>query len=100
MKVELEQQVIDFVRSLPTEPRQLVRRALKNLQKEEGNISLLEGELDAFYRLRVSRYRIIFRYDIRGRQRTIRCVYAAARSIIYEVFSREIRNLLRRDPAA
>ena len=94
MKVELEQQVVDFVRSLAPKPRQLIRRSLKNLENEAGDIRALEGELEGFYRLRVLRYRIIFFYHIRGKSRTIRCVYAAPRGIVYEVFAQKIRELL------
>jgi len=94
MKVELEQQVLDFVRSLVPEPRQLIRRSLKNLENEAGDIRALEGELEGFYRLRVLRYRIIFFYHVRGKSRRIRCVYAAPRGIVYEVFAQRIRELL------
>lgn len=92
--VELEQEVVDFVRSLPPQPRQALRRALKNLQLEQGDIRALEGELEGFYRLRVQRYRVIFHYDLRGDLRVIRCVYAASRSIVYEIFAQRIRELL------
>jgi mRNA interferase RelE/StbE len=94
IKVELEQQVVDFIRSLPPEPRQALRRGLKTLEKEQGDIRALEGEFDGFYRLRVLRYRIIFFYHVRSERRTIRCVYAAPRSIIYEVFAQRVRELL------
>jgi len=94
IKVELEQQVVDFIRSLPPEPRRALRRGLKNLEKEEGDIRALEGELDGFYRLRVLRYRIIFLYHVQSVSRTIRCVYAAPRSIIYEVFAQSFRKIL------
>ena len=93
VKVELEQQVVDFIRSLPPEPRKAVRRGLKNLEKEEGDIRGLEGELDV-YRLRVFRYRIIFLYHVQSESRTIRCVYAAPRSIVYEVFAQRVREVL------
>ena len=94
MKVELEQQVVDFIRSLAPEPRRAIRRSLKNLDNEEGDIRALEGELEGFYRLRVLRYRIIFFYHVRGKSRIIRCVYAAPRGIVYEVFAQSIRELL------
>jgi mRNA interferase RelE/StbE len=92
--IELEQQVVEFIRSLPPQPRKALRRALRDLEKEKGNIRALEGELQGFYRLRVQRYRIIFFYHIRDEKRTIRCVYAAPRSIIYEVFAQQISDLL------
>ena len=94
MKVELEQQVVDFIRSLAPEPHQAIRRSLRNLQNEKGDIRALEGELEGFYRLRVLRYRIIFFYHVRGKSRSIRCVYAAPRGIVYEVFAQRIRELL------
>ena len=94
MKVELEQQVLDFIRSLAPQPRQAIRRSLKNLEDEEGDIRALEGELEGFYRLRILRYRIIFFYHVRGRSRIVRCVYAAPRGIVYEVFAQSIRELL------
>jgi mRNA interferase RelE/StbE len=92
--VELEQQVVNFVRSLPPQPRQALRRALKNLEWELGDIRALEGDLVGFYRLRVQRYRVIFSYEIRDRRRVIRCVHAAARSIVYEIFAQRLRDLL------
>ena len=94
MKIELEAQVVTFVRSLAPEPRKAVRRAFLRLEQERGDIRPLEGELQNYYRLRVLRYRIIFHYAVVGRKRTIRCVYAAPRSIIYEVFAQKIRDLL------
>jgi mRNA interferase RelE/StbE len=92
--VELEQQVVEFVRALPPQPRQALRRALKNLQLERGDIRALEGELEGFYRLRVQRYRVILHYDLREDHRVIRCVYAGTRSIVYEVFAQQIGGLL------
>lgn len=48
MKVEVETQVISFVRSLAPDPRKAVRRALFRLQREAGDIRPLEGDLGAF----------------------------------------------------
>ena len=93
--IELEQQVVDFIRSLAPQPRQSLRRAVKNLERENGDIRALEGELEGFYRLRVQRYRLIFFYQLRGTRRFIRCVYAAPRNIVYEIFAEHVRDLLR-----
>ena len=92
--VELEEQVVHFIRSLPPQPRQAIRRALRKLQEEQGDIRALEGELEGFYRIRVQRYRVIFHYDVQNDRRVIRCVYAATRSVVYEVFAQRIRDLL------
>lgn len=91
--VELSDQVVNFIRRLAPEPRRELRAALRDLAREQGDIRALEADLSDFYRLRVGRHRVIFHYRmVRGR-RTIRCEYAEARSIVYQVFSELSRHL-------
>jgi hypothetical protein len=45
MKVLLAAQVVDFVRRLPPEPRQRLRRALRELSGERGDVKALEAPL-------------------------------------------------------
>ena len=93
MKVRLAPQVVDFVRSLPPEPRRRVRLALRDLAKGKGDIKPLEGPLHDYCRLRIGPYRVIVSY---GRSRAIECVFAERRSIVYEIFAdRLIERLLR-----
>lgn len=87
MRVDLAPQVVDFVRRLAPEPRRLLRRALRDLCREQGDIRPLEGPLAGYYRLRARGYRIIFAYSGRG---TIQCVFAERRSIVYEVFAQAL----------
>ncbi len=94
MKVEFEQQVLDFIRSLAPEPRHLLREALRKLAQEKGEIRPLEGDLDGFYRLRVNRYRVIFFYRTTPRARQIRSVFAEHRTLVYEVFAQQLHELL------
>ena len=94
MKIEIEQQVRDFVASLAPEPRRQLREGLRKLAADQGDVRALEGELEGFYRLRVGRYRVIFSYRRAGRSQMIRCIYAAHRSLIYEVFAQEFHDLL------
>ena len=47
----------------------------------------LEGPLQDYYRLRVGSYRIILRY---ASAKTIECVFAERRSLVYEVFAERI----------
>ncbi len=94
MKIELEQQVVEFFRSLAPEPRRALREALRKLAREQGNIRALEGDLEGFYRLRVGRYRIIFFYHSAAQARKIRCVFAEHRTLIYEVFAQQLHELL------
>ena len=94
MRIEVAQQVLDFIGSLAPEPRRALRQSLRDLGREIGDMRPLEGDLDGFYRLRVRSYRIIFFYRTTARTRTIRCVFAERRAIIYEVFARQLHELL------
>jgi len=88
MKVELEKQVVDFVRRCAPVPRRALRQAIRALAAERGDLRALEGPLEGYYRLRVGSYRVIFRYHTYRGRAGIRCVFAERRSIIYEVFER------------
>lgn len=94
MKVRLAPQVVDFVHTLAPEPRQRLRRALRDLASGKGDIKGLDGPLQDYSRLRVGPYRVILSY---GRSRTIDCVFAERRSIVYEVFSDAMIDRLMRD---
>ena len=52
-KVELSEQVLNFVRSLAPEPRRTLRLGQRGLEQERGDIKQLEGELAGWCRLRV-----------------------------------------------
>ena len=94
MKVEISDQVFDFVMSQAPVPRKGLRSALKGLSKEEGDIKPLEKELDRCLRLRYRGYRIIFRYEIVNKKRKILCDFAERRGLVYEIFSKNIRDIL------
>lgn len=93
MKVELSAQVMDFIRRLAPEPRQAIRLALKKLGSGHGDIRALEADLMGFYRLRVSRYRIIFHYVTKVQQRILRCEFAEERSLVYQLYAEMARHL-------
>ena len=91
-KVELDPQVVGLVRSLAPDPRKRMRAALRELEREKGDLKQLDAELAAYTRLRVGPFRVILRfYSVRG-QRIIRCVYAERRSVVYELFSQLLRS--------
>ena len=94
MKVRLAPQVADFIRRLAPEPRRRLRQALRDLEKGKGDIKALEGPLQDYCRLRVGQYRVVLSY---GPSRTIDCVFAERRSIIYEVFGDAMIERLMRD---
>jgi mRNA interferase RelE/StbE len=84
--VRITDEVMEYLRKLPPQPRHALRLAIKNLAQEQGDIRPLTEELEGFHRLRVGSQRVIFEYEtIRGKQ-TITCVFAAPRRWIYEVF--------------
>ena len=84
--VRLQDEVVDYVRRLAPEPRQALRKGIKELAEENGDIKPLTDELEGFYRLRVGSHRVIFEYEIIDDKRVITCVFAGPRKWIYEVF--------------
>ena len=92
MKIVLAAQVLDFMRRLPPDPKQRLRRALRELAHGKGDIKPLEAPLQGYCRLRVGGYRIVFAY---GRRGTIECLFAEQRSIVYELLLERLRDRLR-----
>jgi mRNA-degrading endonuclease RelE of RelBE toxin-antitoxin system len=92
MRVLLAAQVVAFVRRQPPEPRSRLRRALRNLANEQGDIKALEPPFEGYCRLRVGGYRIVFAY---GKRRTIECIFAERRSVVYELLLERLRDRLR-----
>jgi len=93
MKIELSEQVVEFVRSQAPEPRKRLRRALRDLASERGDIKALEGPLSRYRRLRVGPYRIIFTYSTSaGKSTTIQCIFAQRRGLVYTVFSHMLQG--------
>ena len=84
MTVRVAPQVATFLRRLAPEPRRRLRRALRDLAQGKGDIKALEGPLQDYARLRVGPYRVILSYSA---PRSVDCVFAERRSLIYEVFS-------------
>lgn len=71
--------------------RRSFKRAVLGLAQEKGDIKALGDKLSGYYRLKVARYRIVFRYTP---GRIIECVYAEERKLIYEIFESEMSRIL------
>jgi mRNA-degrading endonuclease RelE of RelBE toxin-antitoxin system len=84
VRVRLAPQVVEFVRTQAPEPRRRLRRALRDLATGKGDVRPLEGPLQPFSRLRVGPYRIIVGYPS---AKTVDCVFAERRNLVYEVFA-------------
>ena len=95
MKIVLAAQVVEFVRRLPPEPRQRLRRAPRDLSRGRGDVKALEPPLQGYCRLRVGGYRIVFAY---GKRRTIECIFAEQRSVVYELILEKLRDRLKGGP--
>lgn len=75
-----------FIKALSPEPRRLLRRGIKGLEKDEGDLKQLEGRLVGYARLRVGRMRVIFKAESIQGERVIFCVYVNFRPVVYELF--------------
>ena len=84
MKIDVTEQVREFIRTCPPEPRRWLRDALRKLADEKGDIKALDRELEGYHRLRVRSYRIIFRYETGKHGRKIFCPFAEHRGVVYE----------------
>ena len=92
MKVVVASQVVEFISRLPPVPKQRLRRALRDLAQEKGDIKALEPPLDGYCRLRVGGYRVVFSY---GKRRTIECIFAEQRSVVYDLLLERLVDRLR-----
>jgi len=88
--VRVQDEVLNYLKLLPPEPRHALRLGIRGLQEEKGDIRSLTDELGGYYRLRVGKYRVIFTYRLEDGRRSIDCVYAGQRAWIYEVFHQTI----------
>ncbi len=90
MKIELSEQVSTFVGRQAPDGRKVLRRGLRQLATEQGDLKQLEERLHGFCRLRVGPYRVIFRYILANGKRVIRCEYVERRKIVYEAYEKTI----------
>ncbi len=93
MQIELSDQVVAFVRRLAPQPRQALRSALRSLAEGRGDIRALEADLAGFYRLRVSRFRVIFHYVLKDNRRILRYEFVEERSLVYQLYAEMARHL-------
>ncbi len=91
--IEISEQVADFVMRQAPDSRKKLRKALRGLSAEKGDIRALEGRLEGYHRLRTGSFRVIFRYCIDDGRRAIRCEFAERRALVYEAFEALARHL-------
>ena len=82
MKVLVSEQILGRLRTIHPDHRRDIRTALRDLAKGRGDVKELAGRLAGFYRLRIGRYRIVYRY----RDKHLEAIFLEQRSIVYELF--------------
>ena len=90
-KVQIKEQVKAFQATLGFMYRREIKQAIARLANEHGDIQALGDNLTGYYRLKVGRYRVIFRY-LPGR--VIDCVYLDERKLVYEMFESEMGRII------
>jgi len=90
MKIELSEQVSTFIARQAPDGRKMLRRSLRQLATEQGDIKQLEERLNGFCRLRIGPFRVIFCYILANGKRVIRCEFAERRKIVYEAYEKTI----------
>jgi mRNA-degrading endonuclease RelE of RelBE toxin-antitoxin system len=93
-QVLVREQVKKFIGSLAPDSRKKIRKALRELEAGPGNCLPLRENLAGYHRLRTGGYRIVFRYRP---GRVIECVFAEERSLVYQLFAREMLEHLRHE---
>jgi len=87
VKITLEQQPLDFLRSQPPESRKRLRDALHAVESGAASPEPLEDELEGFYKLKAERYRLILQSVASDEGPRFRVVFAERRKVVYEMFS-------------
>jgi mRNA-degrading endonuclease RelE of RelBE toxin-antitoxin system len=85
-KIKIGPPAENFIRALSPEPRRALRRGIKGLEKDAGDVKQLEGRLVGYSRLRIGRVRVIFKVEVIRGERVIFCVYINFRPVVYELF--------------
>lgn len=74
-----------FLSSLAPEPRRKLRRAIKELAADRGNVKQLEGNLAPFWRLRTGNIRVVFDQKSKSGERILFCFSADYRATVYSI---------------
>ena len=84
IKVTVSQQIVSYTSTLHPEHRRAIKAELKKLEEEAGQTKKLNGSLAGFERLRIGKFRLIFK---RLKSGSIECVYIEERKRVYQEFS-------------
>ena len=90
-KLQIGPQVHAFQAMVGPQSRREIKRAVKELGDERGDIRALRDDLSGWHRLKIGHYRLIFRYT---EGQIIQCVFLEDRKLVYEIFQAEMGRIL------
>lgn len=86
MEVRYDKAAVKFLQGLPRKLKESIREAIKGLTQKppKGDIRLMQGYRDGRYRLRVGKYRVIYRYTKDGEIEILIVMEIGSRGDIYK----------------
>ena len=86
MEIRYDKAALKFLKSLPQKLRMSIREAISGLTQkpQEGDIRPLQGYKDGRLRLRVGKYRVIYRYTQEGEVEILVIMEIGSRGDIYK----------------
>lgn len=86
MEIKLSKSAAKYLKALQPRQREAITNAIQGLVEKppRGDIKLMQGYNDTRYRLRVGKYRVIYRYDSVGGIEVLYVLNIGARGDIYK----------------
>lgn len=86
MEIRYDKAAVKFLQGLPQKLRDSIREAIKGLTQKppKGDIKPVQGYKDGRHRLRVGKYRVIYRYTQDGEVEILIVMEIGSRGDIYK----------------
>lgn len=86
MKTEYSKEALKFLAKIPKKITENIREAIKGLAltPPKGDIKIMQGYNDGRMRLRVGKYRVIYRYDVDNSLKILYIIDIGSRGDIYK----------------
>ena len=86
MKIKYSKSALKFLAGVQKKVAENIREAIKGLTltPPEGDIKIMQGYSDGHLRLRVGKYRVIYRYDIDNELKILYIIDIGSRGYIYK----------------
>ncbi len=85
-EIHFSSEARNFIKKCDPKLKQQLKESIESLKTmpPAGDIKSLEGYKDGRMRMRIGKYRVIFRYEQRGDQRVIHIIDRGSRGDIYK----------------